>query len=94
MTTFFHKHDSLALSVYVSKKIHQKKVFKRLWNVAYRLKTLIILVVAFHKIAISTKTNYFGTFWLFFLNCIAFGIIHQNIQTDSLKNEISENFNM
>ena len=35
---------------------------------------------AFHENAISRKTNYFGTFCLFFLNAWICGIINQIIQ--------------
>ena len=42
-------------------------------EVACRLKTLKMVVPAFQKIAISAKTNYYGTFCLFFLDSMNHG---------------------
>ena len=36
----------------------------------YRLKTHKIVVLAFHKIAVSRKTKPFDAFWVFFLDCM------------------------
>ena len=57
------------LSIF-SKHLSKDEVFKHSWNVAYWLKTLIILVFIFHKVAISTKINNFGAFSRFFLDCM------------------------
>ena len=55
------------ICICIQKHSSKNEVFKRLWNVLYRLKTYKFLVPAFHKIAISKTTNYFGTFYVFFL---------------------------
>ena len=51
-----------------SKTLVKNEVSKCMLNVAYWLKTLKILVPAFHKIVVSTKTKYFDTFCLYFLD--------------------------
>ena len=79
LTTFPHRQIMQKVLLQIMQKVllHYLSTFlktfiktevsKCLLNIVYRLETHPILVPALHKIAISRKTKFFGTFSIFFL---------------------------
>ena len=75
-------------------KCLETKHFYTIQLLAYRLKTPIIMVPAFHQIAISTKPKYFLTFCLYFLDSMDHRQYPSNFSKNSSKNQVFKNFNM
>ena len=60
---FPRKHGSLALPIYIFNMIHQNMNSLHIFEMQpRRLKPIKMLIVGLHKIAISTKTKFFGRF--------------------------------